>query len=98
VSSGDFLLICHDGRVVPVPSGVYVHNRPMTDTIDAPSLVRAMVTRPMPNLIMVSPAPRSETSPVLGRYLANLPARVRNQMVVKPSPEFLAGGPDRQAL
>ncbi|MEV6598535.1 hypothetical protein AB0M36_16905 [Actinoplanes sp. NPDC051346] len=95
--TGDLMMICHDGRVVPVPSGAYLHNRPMKVPIDQVSLVRALMTAPLPDTAFVHPAPGAERSAVLVRFLGGQPSHIRHHLVVKP-PASVVDKPDVQAL
>jgi hypothetical protein len=86
----DFV-ICRDGRVIPVPSGVYVHDRPASEPIGVLPLAAALVTAPMPGVVMVHPAPGAERATIVLRFLGGLPERVRDRVVVTPPQSMLDG-------
>lgn len=87
---GSTLAICHDGRVVVVPSGVFVVKDPVSVPIDLSSLAAALNVPPLSGIAVVHPGPGAERSPVLLRYLAGLDSRVRDYLVVLPPAGVLA--------
>jgi hypothetical protein len=89
VGSTSGFAICLDGRVLPVPSGVYVHSRPLSEPIGALGLAAALVTVPMPGVVMVHLTVGAERAAIVLRYLRKLPGRVRARLVVKPPQNVL---------
>ncbi|MGW1062297.1 hypothetical protein, partial [Micromonospora rubida] len=93
--TGTSVVICPDGRVIPVASGVYVHKRSpgtgLSDPVDEVSLARASFYEPRSDATLVHLAPGAELSSIVRNYLDGLPDRVRDHLVVVPTPTLTEG-------
>ncbi|WP_433349858.1 hypothetical protein [Micromonospora sp. CA-111912] len=93
--TGTSVVICPDGRVIPVASGVYVHKRApgtgLSDPVDEVSLARASFYEPRSDATLVHLAPGAELSSIVRNYLEGLPDRVRDHLVVVPTPTLTEG-------
>ncbi|MDR7274216.1 hypothetical protein [Catenuloplanes atrovinosus] len=81
-----FFQICADGRFIPVPSGVFFHDGPMTTPVDLGALTRAMTAERPGGGIAVFLTPRALTDPAavnrVRLALGGVPAAARDGLLI----------------
>ncbi|MDR7276740.1 hypothetical protein [Catenuloplanes atrovinosus] len=87
---GAFGTICGDGRLIPVPAGVFFHDGPMTRPVDPSALQDALLARRLPGRTTVFATEETLASPLavteLRRVLDRLPERARREVVLGTLP------------
>ncbi|MGI5182451.1 hypothetical protein ACQEVZ_39890 [Dactylosporangium sp. CA-152071] len=74
--------LCADGRIMPMPSGVYLHIGPMTRDPDPATLQYAMTAKPRDGFARIVVPPGGLGSGLLERYLGRLLPAVAERVVL----------------
>ncbi|MEV4500260.1 hypothetical protein AB0J84_31795 [Micromonospora arborensis] len=93
-----FMLLCNEGRFVPIPAGVFLHGGPMSEPVDLAALSSALLVPRSPGgartLVVTESALRSpDVVATVRRTLGRLPSSVRDRLVLT----VLDGGSDDRA-
>ncbi|MBM7489497.1 hypothetical protein JOD64_000719 [Micromonospora luteifusca] len=83
-----FMLLCNEGRFVPIPAGVFLHGGPMSEPVDLVALSSAMVVPRSPGgartlVVTESALRRPDVVATLRQTLGRLPSSARDRLVLR---------------
>ncbi|MFY1672110.1 hypothetical protein ACN27G_19415 [Plantactinospora sp. WMMB334] len=105
VDSNVLMLICNDGRFIPIPAGVFLHPGPMSEPVDTAALLRARSVPRSPQetgtttVVMAEQVLRDPTViATVRKTLRHMPAAVRDRLILRTVPDARTVAADPAAL